>query len=397
MKKLFILLALALCLTNLKAQFVTIPNANFVSWLQTNVPSAMNGNQMDTTNVAITTYTYINVQNLGITDLTGVQYFDSLKALDCTNNQLSFLPSLPSRLLSLTCSQNQLTSIPSLPYVLGYMDCSNNQLTNLPLLPNTIRYLYCSYNQLSSLPALPSSLLGLWCYNNLLTSLPPIPSGTNYLYCFYNNLTSLPTLPTGLLVLNCSYNQLNSLPTLPSGLSHLICSYNQLNSLPVLPSGLEFLICSYNNITCLPLLPPIQSEYYYSPGVPPVIDFDIKNNPFTCLPNYVPAMDATLLSYPLCSAGNTNGCAVTITGLYEQTETFMNVYPNPSNGSFTIELNNNERQSIQLFDITGNVVLSQSIENEKTIIDAGHLAAGIYNITIKGSNSVSNKKLVIVK
>ncbi len=397
MKNLFIILALTFCLTNLKAQFVTIPNANFVSWLQTNVPSAMNGNQMDTTNVAVTTHTYINVQNLGITNLTGVQYFDSLKALDCTNNQLSFLPSLPSRLLSLTCSQNQLTSIPSLPNVLGYVDCSNNQLTTISLLPNTIKYLYCSYNQLSNLPTLPTSLLDLRCYNNLLTSIPSIPSGTNYLYCFYNNLTGLPALPAGLLQLNCSYNQLNSLPVLPSGLSHLICSYNHLNSLPVLPSGLEFLICSHNNITCLPFLPPIQSEYYYSPGGPPVIDFDIKNNPFTCLPNYVPAMDTTLLNYPLCSAGNINGCPVTTTGLYEQTQTFMNVYPNPSNGSFTIELNNNQKQSIQLSDITGSVVLSQYMENGKTIIDVNHIAVGIYNITIKGSNSVSNKKLVIVK
>jgi hypothetical protein len=32
-----------------KAQFVTIPDGNFVTWLNTNYPSCMNGNQMDTT------------------------------------------------------------------------------------------------------------------------------------------------------------------------------------------------------------------------------------------------------------------------------------------------------------------------------------------------------------
>ena len=73
------------------------------------------------------------------------------------------------------------------------------------------------------------------------------------------------------------------------------------------------------------------------------------------------------------------------------------VYPNPSNGSFTIELNSKEKQFIQVFDITGNVVLSQTNENGKAIIDGSHLAAGIYNINIKGSNTVANKKLVIVK
>lgn len=85
------------------------------------------------------------------------------------------------------------------------------------------------------------------------------------------------------------------------------------------------------------------------------------------------------------------------TGLHKQTETIMNLYPNPSNGSFTIELNTKEKQNIQLFDMTGNVVLSQTIENAKAIIDGNHLVAGIYNLQIKGKEGVANKKLVIVR
>jgi hypothetical protein len=50
-----------------------------------------------------------------------------------------------------------------------------------------------------------------------------------------------------------------------------------------------------------------------------------------------------------------------------------------------------------LYDITGHIVLFQTIENGKAIIDANHLAPGIYNINIKGTSSVINKKLVIVK
>ncbi|MBK8369045.1 MAG: T9SS type A sorting domain-containing protein [Bacteroidetes bacterium] len=64
---------------------------------------------------------------------------------------------------------------------------------------------------------------------------------------------------------------------------------------------------------------------------------------------------------------------------------------------FTIELSTKEKQILQLFDMAGNVVLSQAIENGKATIDANYLAAGIYNISIKGNDSVSNKKLVIVK
>ncbi len=68
---------------NTKAQYVTIPDANFVTWLQTNVPSAMTGNQMDTTNSVVTSLDSVNVNNQNIADITGIQYFDSLKYFNC--------------------------------------------------------------------------------------------------------------------------------------------------------------------------------------------------------------------------------------------------------------------------------------------------------------------------
>src|SRR5437016_5153900 len=97
-KKLLLLFTSFLFFTNAKAQFVTIPDAKFVTWLQANVPSAMVGNQMDTTSVAVTLRTSINVVNLGIADLAGVQYFDSLKFLDCYTNLLINFPTLPNSL-----------------------------------------------------------------------------------------------------------------------------------------------------------------------------------------------------------------------------------------------------------------------------------------------------------
>jgi len=54
MKKLISLFALLLCLTSIKAQnTVTISDTSFASWLQINIPSAMNGNQMDTTHTDV--------------------------------------------------------------------------------------------------------------------------------------------------------------------------------------------------------------------------------------------------------------------------------------------------------------------------------------------------------
>jgi uncharacterized repeat protein (TIGR01451 family) len=85
------------------------------------------------------------------------------------------------------------------------------------------------------------------------------------------------------------------------------------------------------------------------------------------------------------------------TGITEVIENIASIFPNPTNGLFTIELTTKEKQSLQLFDMAGNIVLTQIIENGKANIDANDLAAGIYNISIKGGNSVTNKKLVIVK
>ncbi len=151
-------------------------------------------------------------------------------------------------------------------------------------MPSSLNSLDCCFNQLTSLPVLPNSIVGLNCELNSLANLPVLPSSLRVLYCDLNQLTSLPVLPTGLSNLNCSANQLTSLPSLPN-------------------SSLNELQCYNNNISCFPLFPSSLNNSSY---------FNISNNPFTCLPNYVPAMNAATLAYPLCILGDTinnhNGC-----------------------------------------------------------------------------------------
>ncbi len=86
------------------------------------------------------------------------------------------------------------------------------------------------------------------------------------------------------------------------------------------------------------------------------------------------------------------------TNLIEQSDNNTALYPNPSTGIFTIDLNTEGKYEIEIYDISENIVLTQTIEeNNKNIINANYLAAGVYNIHIKGKNTVINKKLVIVK
>jgi hypothetical protein len=74
----------------------------------------------------------------------------------------------------------------------------------------------------------------------------------------------------------------------------------------------------------------------------------------------------------------------------------INMYPNPNNGSFVIEPNSTTKQTMQVYDITGKLVLTQTI-NGKTIIDASSLNEGVYNISLQSAEGVLNKRLVIVR
>ena len=72
----------------------------------------------------------------------------------------------------------------------------------------------------------------------------------------------------------------------------------------------------------------------------------------------------------------------------------IKIYPNPTAGSLNIESTNSEKQTVQIFNINGEIVLNQ-IVNETTTIDVSKLNAGIYNISITNSSGVANKRIVI--
>ena len=237
------------------AQWVTIPDANFVTKLTQLYPSCMNGNQLNTSCSQIVNETSINLSYSSIANLSGIQYFTNLTNLLVYGNQLTTLPSLPNSLLILNCSANQLSSLTYLPYQLQQLDFSGNNLSSFPTLPSTLTHLNCSNSALLTLPVLPSSLINLQCQYNQLSALPPLPSGLEYLDCYMNQLTSLPALPNSISHFNCHSNQLTSLPVLPNNLYFLDCYNNLLTSLPALPSLLTVLYCDKNLFPNLPVLP----------------------------------------------------------------------------------------------------------------------------------------------
>ncbi|HXD93896.1 MAG TPA: T9SS type A sorting domain-containing protein, partial [Bacteroidia bacterium] len=72
----------------------------------------------------------------------------------------------------------------------------------------------------------------------------------------------------------------------------------------------------------------------------------------------------------------------------------VNIYPNPTNGNFIIETNTTEKQTIEIFDVAGKMVLNQSI-NGKTNIEASNLDNGMYFIQVKTNDNIYTQKIIV--
>jgi len=329
------LITMALCS---RAQTVTIPDPHFAAWLNTNIPSAMSGNQMDTSSIDVKSRFAVYLGYDSIQDLTGIQYFtslkdlncsgnlityipafpDSLELLNCSNNRLDSIPAFPAHLTAIDCSGNSLDSLPPLPASLVTFNCSANRLTALPVLPLILNTFDCSYNRLTVLPALPNSIADLYCSGNLLTALPALPNSLLTLHCYANQLTALPALPATLTLIDCNTNMLTALPALPASLIELHCYYNQLTTLPALPPALAVIVAGGNLMTVLPTLPAslltlkcYDNQLPVLPALPGSLQYlDCSTNLLSTLP----AMPASL-TYVDCSQNQINVLPALTTGL----------------------------------------------------------------------------------
>lgn len=289
--KILLITILALISLQLKAQtWVQVPDPNFQNYLTTHYPAGAFMNSggnffIDSDHPDVQNTANLNISGLNISSIDGISAFENLQVLECqnnvlvnlpnnipdtlfvlncSNNQLTVLPSLPGNLGVLFCNSNQLTAMPTLPINCYNVECAHNQLTQLPVIPASLVFIDCSYNQLTSasLTGLPVSLAVLACSNNPINVLPdPLPLNLSFLNCNSTQLTALPAqLPASLEVLKCTSNQLIELPVLPSTLQVLECGMNQLTELPNLP-GLVYLSCEHNQLTSIPILPSTLQQF----------------------------------------------------------------------------------------------------------------------------------------
>jgi hypothetical protein len=76
----------------------------------------------------------------------------------------------------------------------------------------------------------------------------------------------------------------------------------------------------------------------------------------------------------------------------------VNIYPNPSSNIFNLEFNSDSETEILVTNILGEQVYfesTKSIGEFNTQIDLSNYSKGVYNLTIKTSDGLSNHKLIL--
>ncbi|MBQ1722441.1 MAG: hypothetical protein II034_01455 [Muribaculaceae bacterium] len=213
-----------------------------------------------------THFDYIN--NKGIINLKGIEFFTNLISLDCSNNSISGILDLTklTKLTSLYCNKNRIDVL-KLPASLTKLVCNDNDLTTLNLTSQTaLETLNCKNNDLTSMDVSKcSKLWSIDCSNNKFTTLDVSNmAALSVLYCddnkkltklTANNNDKLYKLSvkncTVLDILRCENNVVNELYLNGcSALSYLDCSSNYLWSINTLGecTNLKLLKCSDNRI-----------------------------------------------------------------------------------------------------------------------------------------------------
>jgi hypothetical protein len=73
----------------------------------------------------------------------------------------------------------------------------------------------------------------------------------------------------------------------------------------------------------------------------------------------------------------------------------FNVYPNPTNGVFTIELDASEKYDVTVNNVLGQIVYTTSTTSMNTTIDLSSFEKGIYTIELKNNRSTYTEKLIV--
>ena len=258
---------------------IYVPDANFKAYLVREFDTDGDG-EISYEEAEAVEEIHISASLSRIESLSGIEYFTSLKTLDCSYNRIesldlsnntaltsvnasnNYLTSLDvtgcRSLVSLDCSSNGLSALDVSTLIsLETLDCSDNKIAGLNVSKNTsLKSLDCGSNSLNVLNLRENrQLTGLNCENNSLSVLDITTcAGLQTLDISGNNIGSIDlSKAAGLVSLDCSGNRLSRVDVSAcSGLATMDCSGNALTGLDVAAcEELVSLNCSHNSLSSL--------------------------------------------------------------------------------------------------------------------------------------------------
>jgi hypothetical protein len=363
----------------------------------------------------LTSLTSIDCENNLIPSL-DVSGLTLLRALICYNNKLASLDvSTNTALQYLNCNDNLLTGLNVSGLTsLSEIECNNNQLTSLNISTNTALYsVKCEHNLLTSLVTGSTSLFQLWCGYNSLTGLNvSLNTSLANLYCYNNSITSLDiSSNTSLSYFECNNNSLTSL-NVKNGNNTNFGSFKAQNNPDLTCIQVDDAAWSTANWTNKDAGASFNtncSSYTIAASVLPA-----SSGSITGTGNYIHGATVSLTAtanssysfanwtesgsqvstnatYSFTAAANRTLVAnfQLITGFENLLEDISaTVYPNPNNGKFTINFNNNfiGEITININSAAGvklkTIKLNKSTSEMSYNVDMGNMPKGIYFIDL---------------
>lgn len=222
---------------NIEDILVGIPDAQFRAYLAAEFDTNSDGILTPQEAASVTS---IWCSSRQISSLQGIELFTNLTILDCSFNEITELPQLPSKLTTLNCSSNNIAELTNLPTTLTTLKCAYNDLSSFD---------FSKLTTLKNLEELDCSS------NNLIEFNVPDLDNLKILNLSGNQLTQLSVSLSNLEELNCNDNQLTDLDVSScSRLDDLRCNNNLLTQLSLQNNrALSFLHCESNRLTELDL------------------------------------------------------------------------------------------------------------------------------------------------
>jgi len=405
---------------NMEPETISIPDPNFEQRLidlgiDTN---GLNGNIFVTDAEGVTA---LFLSNSNISSLEGLEAFENLQNLSASDNNISsidvseniFLQSinLSSNIISvLDVTQNTVLTDLSLKInnlstldlsqntALDYLNLESNNFENIDLSANTnLTFIDLQQNKITNFDASPFTQLEHLQLQNMQEGFKLSSINTTGLanLAFLN--ISLSNVEAIDVTTNISLETL-SLVSSPLITAIDVSNNQQLSLLNVDLCNLTELDLSNNsNLELLSLIgiPNLESLNIQNGNNSNLILLEATNNPsLPCI-----QVDEDILgNIPANWAKDDTAeysadCEAFLAVEDKTAETAISIYPNPVTDVLNIELiYNSEISSIQIFDITGKLVLSQVGSTPQ--MDVSSINAGVYFVKISSEDVVSVKKMI---